>query len=223
MKRTLSILLAVAIMMLSLGITAFAGVADDYYYYSSSNNYVINIINPTTPTYSASYSKSIFNSKNVERFAILSTITKNGTTTATPQFGKFNETVEVVLYPDDGYTVESINVVTLDGKQVQLYKGEGNVYYFAMPAEKVVVDASYAPKKTIPVVPEKPAEPTKPAVPSTPSIPVVPEKTPVVVEPVEVEEAKSSSGIWVLLGAVVIIGGVFVYKKKKGNGAGPLL
>lgn len=222
MKKAFSIILVVATLMLSLGTTVFAGVGDDYYYYSTPNNYVVNIVAPTTTTYVQSYKTSSFSKKNVERFAILSTIPAHGTTTATPQFGQFNETVEVVLYPDDGYSVATVGVYTISGQAIPLYKGEGNTYYFAMPAEKVVVDATYAAKMTIPVVTEKEkpvVKPSEPATPAAPAIPVVPEK--VVEEPVE--EVKTSSGIWVLLGAVVVIGAIFIYKKKKGNGAEPLL
>ena len=66
-----------------------------------------------------------------------------GTPSSSAVNAKFGERVYITVYPDDGYTLDSITATTSDGTVIQAEMPEDYTPYFTMPASDVTVEVTY--------------------------------------------------------------------------------
>lgn len=83
---------------------------------------------------------------------------KNGTITVSPKSAGKGSTVTVTVTPDEGYELDTIQVLDKDGKELKLTdKGSGK-YTFTMPAGKVEVKAGFVEKTPEQIFADVPAD-----------------------------------------------------------------
>ena len=74
--------------------------------------------------------------------------TENGSVSVSPKSASKGDTVTVTVTPDKGYTLETLNVLDKNGKELKLTEKNGK-YTFTMPAGKVEVKVTFMDDNTM--------------------------------------------------------------------------
>lgn len=74
--------------------------------------------------------------------------TKNGTVTMSPKTASAGTLVALTVTPDKGYTLETVKVLSGNGKEINVTEKDGK-YTFVMPASKVTVTATFMEDNTM--------------------------------------------------------------------------
>lgn len=78
-------------------------------------------------------------------YTVLIAETPNGTVSASPRTAKRGDTVTVLVQPDEGYVLGSLEVIDNTGNRMELTRKSATKYTFVMDASKVRVTATFVP------------------------------------------------------------------------------
>lgn len=78
-------------------------------------------------------------------YTVLIAETPNGTVSASPRTAKRGDTVTVLVQPDEGYVLGSLEVIDNTGNKMELTRKSATKYTFVMDASKVRVTATFVP------------------------------------------------------------------------------
>lgn len=78
-------------------------------------------------------------------YAIIVNEMANGSVRVSQRTASKGDIVSIIVIPNDGYRLESISVLDLNGDNIEVTGDDSGVYTFVMPSSKVTVGATFVP------------------------------------------------------------------------------